>query len=371
MKRGAGLTCLLLGALAGAAAWAAPAPDKHEGRNQPGGFEFAVIGHAFPGDSGDEDLQRTLALAEKEQPSFVVAAGIKSAGEPCSDKLYLQRRALLQQSARPLLLVLAGSDWTECRNSAGRSNAIERLNRIREIYFDSQDALGGVKGKGTSLDVSRQSTIRKFRSYAENAHWEQDGVLFATLNLPAHNNHFLSEAGRNSEYEDRLVANRAWLQRLFGLAKRRKLEGLVLFSDGDVRVHAEPGFSLPAVFSAKQDGFAETRRLVRTLAEKYQGRVLLVDTNTERDPKAAEAPDTVTWRGNMGHVTLAGEWNVVRVTPGGKTLFALQPAATRAHEKKLPQQPGAANGQPQQPNGGKGQAKLPKNDNGQPKPPAR
>ncbi len=325
MMRRAGLACVLIGALAGAAAWAAPAKDKS--------FEFAVIGHTFPGESGDEDLQRTLVRAGKEKPAFVIAAGIKSVNEPCSDRLYLQRRGLLQESARPLVLVLAGSDWTDCRNSAGRSNAIERLNRIREIYFDGQEALGAKK-----LDVSRQSTIRKFRSYAENAHWEQDGVLFATLNLPARNNHFLPEAGRNSEYEDRLVANRAWLQRLFGLAKRRKLEGLVLFSDGDVRVHAEPGFSLPAVFSAKQDGFAETRRLVRTLAEKYQGKVLLVDTNVERDAKVEDQPGTVTWHGNLGHVTFAGEWNVVRVAPGGKQLFAV-PSAVPAKDNGQPKLP--------------------------------
>jgi hypothetical protein len=326
MTRRAALAFLLLGAaLLGRAAGAAPAAEQSADK----AFDIAVIGHTFPDELGDADLKRTLARADREKPAFVIAIGIKSAEEPCSDKLYLQRKALLSRSDRPLVLVVTGDDWTGCRNSAGRTNAIERLNRIREIYYDGQEALGG-----RPLDLNRQSTITKFRSYAENAYWEMDGVLFATINLPARNNHYLLEAGRNSEYEDRLVANRAWLQRLFGMAKRRKLSGLVLFSDGDLRIHAEPGFSLLAGFATKQDGFAETRRLARTLAEKYAGKVLLVDANREPPVKGDPAPGTLGWRGNLGHVTLRGEWNMLRVAPGSEHLFTLRQDEGKPREEK-------------------------------------
>ena len=328
MTRRAGPAFVLLGAaLLAAAAAAQAAPD----RAAP--FDIAVIGHTFPDELGDADLKRTIARADNEKPAFVIAAGIKSEDEPCSDKLYLQRKALLNKSTQPQILVLTGADWTGCRNSAGRTNALERLNRIREIYYDGQEALGR-----RPLDLNRQSTITKFRSYAENAYWEMDGVLFATINLPARNNHYLIEAGRNSEYEDRLVANRAWLQRLFGMAKRRQLDGLVLFSDGDVRIHAEPGFSLLAGFSTKHDGFAETRRLTHVLAENYPGKVLLVDANREPPVKGDPAPGTITWRGNLGHVTLQGEWNMLRVAPGDEHLFTLHRAeAEKAHgQPKLP-----------------------------------
>ena len=343
--------------LLGTALHAAAAPDVKP-------FHVAIIGHTFPDELGDADMKRTIARADREKPAFVIAAGIKSADEPCSDKLYLQRKALLNKSDQPLILVLTGADWTGCRNSAGRSNAIERLNRIREIFYDGQEALGR-----RFLDLNRQSTITKFRSYAENAYWERDGVLFATINLPARNNHYLLEAGRNSEYEDRLVANRAWLQRLFGMAKRRKLEGLVLVSDGDVRIHAEPGFSLLSGFSGKHDGFAETRRLARALAENYTGKVLLVDANREPPAKGDPAPGTMTWRGNLGHATLVGEWNVLRVAPGGEHLFAL------AHDEEPGRHgraaPASGNGQPKPPNIENGRTQPPKMDNGQPKLPAK
>ena len=116
-----------------------------------------------------------------------------------------------------MIVMPAASDWSDCKNSAGRTAAIERLNRLRELYYAEPESLGERK-----LDVTRLSANAKFRSYAENAHWVVGDVLYATVNVPANNNHYLPEAGRNSEYEDRLVANRFWLNRLFALARAQE-----------------------------------------------------------------------------------------------------------------------------------------------------
>ena len=311
MTRRAGLAFLLLaGALLAAAARAAPAGGE--------AFDIAVVGHTFPDELGDADLKRTIARADREKPAFVIAVGIKSADEPCSDRLYLQRKGLLNKSDQPLVLVLTGDDWTGCRNSAGRSNAIERLNRIREIYYDGQEALGRRK-----LDLNRQSTITKFRSYAENAYWEMHGVLFATINLPARNNHYLLEAGRNSEYEDRLVANRFWLNRLFAIARRDQLEAVVLFSEGDLKALSQPT-GLRALLRRAvpdNDGFAETRRHVMALAQKFRGKVLLVDTAG----LAKGVKPAIEWRGNVGHLSAGAGALEVAVDPANKTLFKLEP----------------------------------------------
>ncbi|TFW18699.1 hypothetical protein [Duganella callida] len=281
-------------------------------------FQFSVIGHPLQQGRDEAALRRAIADAAQGAPAFVVATGIKAASEPCSDKLYAQRRALLNESAAPMIVSLAGSDWAACLNSAGRSNAIERLNRLREVFYVDGESLGARR-----IQVTRLSSSAKFRSYAENMHWEYNKVLFATINLPANNNHYLPAAGRNSEYEDRLVANRAWLHRLFTLAERQKMHGLVLFSEGDARVTVDEGFSLLSSFSAKQDGFAEVRKQIRALAEKYQGKVLLVDAQPAA-ANAAGAEPAIQWRGNLGHLNMAAEWAEVRVTPGAAALFSLK-----------------------------------------------
>jgi len=320
MRRAALLLTACLAATPAFALAAAGKAAAGKAAKNPRAFQFGVIGHAFKADADEALLKRAISEVSQEKPVFIVATGIKSASEPCSDKLYAQRKEVLDESQRPIIVSPAGSDWTACRNSAGRSNAIERLNRIREVFYPNNLSLGI-----EPLTLTRLSATAKFRSYAENAYWEHGPVLFATLNLPAKNNHFLLEAGRNSEFEDRLVANRAWLQRLFAMAQRRGVEGIVLFSDGDLGAHVEEGFSLLGGFSEKQDGFTQVRKQVRGLAEKFKGKVLLIDN--QGDTKTAPA---ITWRGNLGHLGLGLEWEAVRVQPGGAALFTLVDSADAA-----------------------------------------
>jgi len=302
MPRGAlrGMVTAAVMSLASAGAHAGPAQDA--------GFQFGVIGHSFKSGADEAMLKHAIADAAQGNPAFVVATGIKADSEPCSDRLYAQRYALLSESAAPLVLSLAGSDWAGCTNSAGRSSAIERLNHLRDVFFTDGSSLGL-----RHIALTRLSGTAKFRSYAENAHWEYGKVLFATINLPANNNHFRVEAGRNSEYEDRLVANRAWLHRLFTLAERRKLEALVLFSDGDIGLPQDDGWGalLPSFQSSKQDGFAEPRRQIKAMAEKFEGKVLLVDAQG-----AAGGEPAINWHGNVGHLNMSAEWLQLRFSAG-------------------------------------------------------
>ncbi len=279
---------------------------------------FAIIGHGFT-DGGEKRLKQALADNDNKDVAFMVVTGIKGAGEPCTDKLYQKRRELVDDARRPVVVLPAGSDWIECRNSAGRTNAIERLNRIRELFYGEPKTLGAQK-----LSVTRQSMSPRFRSYAENAHWSVGKVLYATVNMPANNNHYLNEAGRNSEYEDRLVANRFWLNRLFAIAKRDKLEAIVLFSEGDVKALSQPTGLRALLRSAvpENDGFAEPRRLILSLAQKFPGKVLLVDGTRVRAKPAIE------WRGNVGHLAAGADALEVVVNPETKTLFRVDPRKT-------------------------------------------
>lgn len=273
-------------------------------------YGFAAVGHT---NGDDQQLKDAIREADEAKVEFIVTTGVKAASEPCSDKLYTARRALMNSSRRPLVLSLAASDWTGCRNSAGRSNAIERLNRLRELYFFDSATLGKDK-----LQVKRLSSSAKFRSYAENAHWEVDGVLYATVNIPSNNNHYLLAAGRNSEYEDRLVANRSWLRRLFALARQRDMHALVLFTEADIS-------AAPNEQPQPNDGFAEVRKQLAALAKKYEGKVLLVDS---ADPEKNARP-SIEWRGNLGHLSLGTASVQVKVTPGKDTRFALVPDSRR------------------------------------------
>lgn len=283
-----------------------------------GNQQFGVIGHSFSQNGGEARLDHSLAKTRGAGLSFVVATGVKGPAEPCSDTLYTHRRDMFDDVRAPVVVVPAASDWAECRNAAGRRDGIERLNRLRELLYSEPSALGK-----KPLMLARQSANAKYRSYAENSYWIAGNVLYATVNIPSNNNHYRPEAGRNSEFEDRAVANRYWLNRLFALAKRRKFDALVLFTEGNLKILSEePGLLARLGRSAptQQDGFAAPRRQIVGMAANFPGKVLLIDTA----PVANGTEPVIAWRANLGHVSIGSRAVHVHVTPQSEPLFRLE-----------------------------------------------
>lgn len=312
---------LLLAALIAAAVIAAPsiARDRKkaaEVAKDPDSHHFAIVGHRAA-EGGEQALKDVLGEAKDEDLAFLVVTGIKGAGEACGDRVYQKRRDLFDKAKRPVILSLTGNDWTGCRNSAGRTNAIERLNRLRELFYGEPESLGKDK-----LPLTRLSSSPRFRSYAENAHWQVGKILYATINLPAANNHYLPAAGRNSEYEDRAVANRFWLNRLFAIAKQDKVDALVLFAEGNMQPLMRPANGLRALLQRTptgHDGFAETRRQVQQQAARFKGQVLVVDSaGLPKDARPA-----IEWRGKLGHLSVGAHAVELRVAGQGENVFSL------------------------------------------------
>lgn len=268
-------------------------------------FSFAVIDNAFPAQQADDGLRAALSETDLRNPAFVVVNGIKSAAEPCSDALYSRRKSLLDAAVNPVVVSLAARDWTGCKFRNGRSSAFERLNRLRELFFSGELSLGADK-----MRLMRQSTAPKFRSYGENARWQYGGIMFATIDLPANNNHFLPYAGRNSEFEDRLIANNHWLHRVFLYASQRKSAAVVLFCDGNP-------FALPQAGSpaARRDGFREARQKILSLARHFPGKVLLIH--------GQGTAGRIAWRGNLGTLAIAPGWSEITVDPDSGELFSV------------------------------------------------
>ena len=282
-------------------------------------FSFGVIAHAFRSDSDETTLRNAITETDADNLAFVVANGIKAGSEPCSDKLYSQRKTLLSSAKNGLIVSLSASDWVACRTAADRSAAIERLNRVRDLFFSDEFSFGDSK-----IPLIRQSTSPKFHSYVENARWEIGNVVFATINLPASNNHYMAEGGRNSEFEDRQIANREWLQRIFLNATQKKADAVVLFCDGDpLATQRHRVFD----FNVKRDGFAEIRQRISAHAGQFGGKVLII-----HGPHGADAPSstTIVWQRNLGDLEVSGSWLKVNVDPANPKLFDLGKSADQA-----------------------------------------
>ena len=301
---------------------------------QPSEFSFGVIAPASS--KLDETALRDMILkSDVDNLAFVVVDRIKSDDEACSDEVYKRRKALLNSAKNGLIVSLAASDWSGCKNAAGKSSAVERLNRVRDQFFSDDFSFGASK-----IPLVRQSASAKFRSYGENARWEFGNVMFATINLPANNNRYIADAGHNNEFEDRIIANRDWLQRIFVFATNKKADGIVLFCDGDP-------FSIPtsaqlSKLNGRRDGFLEVRRQINALVAKFTGKVLVIHGTKGTQP--AITPQ-IAWRGNLGELVLSDEWTKLLVNPANATVFSVD--VTPMEEKpSVKQQRSAADRSP-------------------------
>jgi hypothetical protein len=275
-------------------------------------FSFGVIGHIFSKTSDESVWRKTIEETDAANLAFVVANGIKAKEEPCADQLYYRRKALFEDAGHGLIVSLAASDWVDCRRNNGRTAAIERLNRIRDLFFVGEFSFGRTK-----IPLVRQSLRPKFRSYGENIRWTVGGIMFATMNLPATNNHYLSAAGRNSEFEDRLVANRSWMQQLFNAAALKNMKAIVIFCDGNpfLKLESSSLFGL----SRRRDGFSEMRNQILSLGAKFPGKVLVIHSQGMAE---RTTPKRIQWRSNIGHVDAGSGWTRFDVNPFLSTLFA-------------------------------------------------
>jgi hypothetical protein len=274
-------------------------------------FSFAVIQRPLSGTQTESALRQAIIETDDENLAFVVANGIKANPEPCTDALYSARKALFNGAKNGVIVSLAGSDWTECKTAHQRSAAIGRLSRIRELFFADEMSLGRSR-----IPLVRQSTVAKFRGFGENSRWEVGNVMFATINLPANNHHYLLEAGRNGEFEDRLVANRDWLNRIFIYAARKKLDGIVLFCDGNPMGKADRG-------KIRRDGFTEMRQQISALASRFPGKVLVIHGRTPGDQPVSS---DVIWRGNLGVLETGSTWLKINIDPDDSRFFIVPPA---------------------------------------------
>lgn len=276
----------------------------HTAVAQNGQFSFAVISHAVRTNAEESGLRNAIEASDAANLAFVVVNGIKAKTEPCTDELYQQRKAILNDAKNGLVVSLAASDWTDCKTPNGKSAAIGKLAYLRELLFFDEFSLGG-----TRIPVVRQATDPKFASFVENARWEIGATMFATLALPANNNNYVPEAGRNSEFEDRMIANRDWLHRIFTHAKHKKFAGIVLFCDGNP-------LGPPRPISSKRDGYAEVRRQITALAARFPGKVLVVHGGAS--PTSTPA---ITWRGNLGEIGVGGGAVNIAARAGADGIF--------------------------------------------------
>lgn len=211
------------------------------------GFAFAVMGDTPYTRAEEGRFEAMLASLDPEDLAFVVHVGDIKGGQPCSDEILLRRRAQFDQSAHPFFYTPGDNEWTDCRGMpGGPRDPIERLARLREIFFADDVSLGRHRIAAQSQRACATPAIAGCGCNArpENRLWRVSVVQFVTLNVSGSDNNQGWDAASDREARCRNEANRQWLERAVADSTAADVRALV------VMVQANPWWILrtPHVF---------------------------------------------------------------------------------------------------------------------------
>jgi hypothetical protein len=279
-------------------------------------FSVALLGDAPYSLDEEASFMEMLREINSEDVAFVVHVGdFKNGWTSCGDPVFAQRKEMFAASRHPLIYLPGDNEWTDCwRFLAGGYDPLERLARLREIFFSAPMSLGM-----QPLPLTRQSDAAAAHPYPEHVRWKHGNALFAGLNLPGGDNNL----GRMpQEHAERDAAARDWLKQAFALAHRDKLGAIVvLFQANPFTESMRP-----------RRGFAEFLDLLAHETMAFDGQVLLVhgDTHRYRVDRPLRHPDTREPLQNFTRIEVFGSPNVnwVRlqvVADGARVNFEVSP----------------------------------------------
>jgi hypothetical protein len=214
-----------------------------------------------------------------EHVDFIIHAGdIKHGNVPCSDALFMDRQRLFDASAAPFIYVPGDNEWSDCdRISAGHFDPLERLSRLRSLFYADDQSLGRKR-----IPLSRQPG-----EFREHQRWKIGPVLFVTLNVPGPNNNWTPDNMPTGESSARTPQVLAWLREGFALAKSEKMKGIVVTMQGN------PGFKHYRA-GLGHAGYRDLLDALRAETLAFDGQVLLVhgDTHWHRIDQPLHHPQT-------------------------------------------------------------------------------
>jgi hypothetical protein len=302
------------------------------------GFVFGLIGD-LPYDATEEAKLPALTADMNRAPlAFSIFDGdIKSGGTACDDASFVTAQRWFDSFAAPLVYVPGDNEWTDChRRSCGGYDAIERLDHLRKVMFQSGQSFGQKRLALSSPDAH----------YPENTRFRYGDIVFAGLNVPGSNNNKVTRMAldersarsladlqkTNAEYEQRDAANGAFLRDSFRHAKESGARGLVVVIQADAMPEVTEASERVRLSVDGYDAFLET---FRSEAIAFGRPTVLVhgDSHYFKVDKPFRYPSTRNVVENVTRVETFGSPNVfwvkATVDPSDPNLFRFEPQLVR------------------------------------------
>ena len=228
-------------------------------------WRFGLIGDVPYSDYERHELPRMLQAINDSHVDFIAHIGdFKHGKDRCDDAVFEDRHQLFNSSRTPFIFIPGDNEWTDCeRLSNGAYDPLERLNKLRSLFWKDGFSLGGKK-----LALERQAG-----AYPEHSRFRLGPVLFVTLNLPGGNNNFGLTNEPQREYQARNQVVLHWLKESFELARHQKLSGIVLlFQANPAFKHFSQGLG--------HRGYRDFLNALHEETQRFPGQVVAVHGDT-------------------------------------------------------------------------------------------
>ena len=200
-------------------------------------FSFVALGDLPYGDA-EKSYPRYRSLIgaiNRAQPEFSIHVGdLKDGSTLCSDQEYLAQKDHFSLFERGVVYTPGDNDWTDChRLNNGSYDPVERLEKLRQLFFKPEESLGR-----SPISLTSQAGVQpEYARFIENQRWVFRDVLFVTVHIVGSNNNFEARDARAvSEFFERDRANIAWIQAAFAEATARKYQALVFAFQADALI---------------------------------------------------------------------------------------------------------------------------------------
>ena len=282
------------GLAAAASAGGPPVPAGHP--NSPAaGYAFAVIGDVPYGADQIAAFPRWIQQINDDPAvrSVVHLGDIKNGSSLCSDDYFRLIRTDFDMFEDPLVYTPGDNEWTDChRTNNGAYNPLERLDKLREVFFDQPG-----KTLGATMPVKSQENL----GLPENVRFTQNRVAFSVVNVQGSNNSLLPWSGLGetaptaeqlAEVEHRTDAVLDQIRDTFADAERRNDRAVVLMTQADM---FDPSLLAAATANpATMSGFRQIVAAIVDETNRFDRPVYLINGDShvfaENQPLAEGSP---------------------------------------------------------------------------------
>jgi hypothetical protein len=212
----------------------------------PDTFAFGVVGDTPYNEREEREWLTLIERVNAEPLAFTIHVGDFKGGEVCSDELFARRKAEFDRFAQPLIYTPGDNEWTDCRRPyMGSMDPLERLARIRQVFFADRYSLGARRLATEAQDQCLAPPVAGCgcAAYPENRSWEHRGVRFVTLNAPGSDNNVGFDMASDAEALCRNAANARWLERAAEAAATPAVRALVIAIQADPWLPKRPVFA--------------------------------------------------------------------------------------------------------------------------------